>query len=75
VALAQTLNAAHLPLTDQLRKLLGLPPATSSLPGGAPGTPATGPNQPGVPGLGGGSSPGDLLPIDPTLGGILRGKS
>jgi phospholipid/cholesterol/gamma-HCH transport system substrate-binding protein len=70
VALAQTLNAAHLPLTDQLRKLLGLPPATSSLPGGAPGTPGT---APGVPGLGGGSSAGDLLPVDPTLGGLLRG--
>jgi phospholipid/cholesterol/gamma-HCH transport system substrate-binding protein len=71
VALAQTLNAAHLPLTDQLRKLLGLPPAASSSPGGAPGTPGAGP---GVPGLPGASSPGDLLPVDPTLGGILRGK-
>ena len=31
-ALAQTLNANHLPLTDQLRKLLGLPAATPPAP-------------------------------------------
>jgi phospholipid/cholesterol/gamma-HCH transport system substrate-binding protein len=70
VALAQTLNAQHLPLTDELRKLLGLPPVTSSS-GGTPGTPGTAPG-PGVPGLPSGGS-GDLLPNDPTLGGILRG--
>jgi phospholipid/cholesterol/gamma-HCH transport system substrate-binding protein len=72
VALAQTLNAAHLPLTNELRKLLGLPPVPTSSPGGAPGTPGAASSQPGVPGLPGGST-GDLLPGDPTLGGILRG--
>ncbi|OLB77065.1 MAG: hypothetical protein AUI14_17080 [Actinobacteria bacterium 13_2_20CM_2_71_6] len=63
-ALAQTLNAAHLPLSNQLRKLLGLPlapaPAGGTSPG-APGGPA--PGAPGTPGQSG----------DPTLGGILRG--
>jgi virulence factor Mce-like protein len=69
VALAQSLNASKLPLSNQLRKLLGLPPA-SSPPGGAPpGTPGTGP--PGVPGTPGAGSPGTSG--DPTLGGILRG--
>jgi phospholipid/cholesterol/gamma-HCH transport system substrate-binding protein len=58
-ALARTLNAKHLPLTDQLRKLLGLPP-------GVPGAPAA-PALPGVPGI-----PGDAgQSRDPTLGGIL----
>jgi phospholipid/cholesterol/gamma-HCH transport system substrate-binding protein len=71
VALAQTLNARHLPLTDQLRKLLGLPPVKTSSPGGTPGTPGTAPGS-GVPGLPAGGS-GDVLPNDPTLGGILRG--
>ncbi|PWU44567.1 mammalian cell entry protein [Micromonospora globispora] len=65
-ALAQTLHARGLPLTDQLRKLLKLPP----------GAPATGGSSPGV------SSPGAPAPApapggststsDPTLGGILR---
>jgi phospholipid/cholesterol/gamma-HCH transport system substrate-binding protein len=67
VALAETLNASHLPLPDQLRKLLGLPAGHSSLPaGGTPGTPGQGPapSGPGVPGdLSGG--------IDRTLNGIL----
>jgi phospholipid/cholesterol/gamma-HCH transport system substrate-binding protein len=71
VALAQTLNAQHLPLTDELRKLLGLPPGKSSSPGGASGTPGAA-QGPGVPGLPAGGS-GDVLPNDPTLGGILRG--
>ncbi len=71
VALAQTLNAQHLPLTDQLRKLLGLPPVNSSSPGGTPGTPGSASGS-GVPGLPGNGS-GDLLPNDPTLGGILGG--
>jgi phospholipid/cholesterol/gamma-HCH transport system substrate-binding protein len=67
-ALARTLNADHLPLTDQLRKLLGMPPASSS-PGGT-GTPGSASNATagsGVPdsGSGAGSS-------DPTLGGILK---
>ncbi|GAA5199047.1 MCE family protein [Rugosimonospora acidiphila] len=86
VALAQTLNAAHLPLTDQLRKLLGLPPGPTSSPGGAPGTPDSGSSgSTGVPGSSGGpgapgasASPGvpgqpeDVAPGDPTLGGILK---
>jgi len=71
VALAQTLGAGHLPLTDQLRRLLGLPgtPAVPGVPGlpGAPGLPA----PPGLPGLLGGA-PGQSS--DPTLGGILRGN-
>jgi len=67
-ALAQSLNAGKLPLTNQLRKLLGLPPAPSSPGGSPPGTPGT--SQPGVPGPGSGS-PGTSG--DPTLGGILRG--
>ncbi|WP_221623208.1 MCE family protein [Micromonospora globispora] len=68
-ALAQTLHARGLPLTDQLRKLLKLPP----------GAPATGGSSPGV------SSPGAPAPApapggspstsDPTLGGILRGPA
>ncbi|PWU48959.1 mammalian cell entry protein [Micromonospora globispora] len=68
-ALAQTLHARGLPLTDQLRKLLKLPP----------GAPATGGSSPGV------SSPGAPIPdpapggststSDPTLGGILRGPA
>jgi virulence factor Mce-like protein len=69
-ALAQTLNAGKLPLTNELRKLLGLPPGTS-LPGGTqPGTPGTGP--PGVPGSPSTGVPGTQSG-DPTLGGILRG--
>ena len=69
--LAQTLNAKHLPLPDQLRKLLGLPaaapkpgsPATSSPGTGSPApTPATPPG-----------APGPEASIDRTLGGILRG--
>ena len=63
-ALAQTLNAGKLPLPDQLRKLLGLPPVSSSPGGTPPGTPGSG--QPGVPGTPPPSS-------DPTLGGILGG--
>ncbi|MEV0155191.1 MCE family protein [Micromonospora sp. NPDC050686] len=71
-ALAQTLRQRGLPLTDQLRKLLKLPP----------GTPATGTAPPGNPPI---SSPGGPVPDvvpggpttnpDPTLGGILRGVS
>ncbi|SCG40521.1 MCE family protein [Micromonospora coxensis] len=69
-ALAQTLHARGLPLTDQLRKLLKLPP----------GAPATGGSPPDDPSI---SSPGASIPdpapggsgitSDPTLGGILRG--
>jgi phospholipid/cholesterol/gamma-HCH transport system substrate-binding protein len=70
-ALAQTLNAGKLPMTDQLRRLLGLPPGTAPAGTGSPpaGGPAVSPAVPGVPATGG------LLANDPTLGGILRSKS
>lgn len=71
-ALAQTLHANGLPMTDQLRKLIKLPP----------GAPATGGSTPGNPPV---SSPGAPIPNqapggpsstnDPTLGGILRGPA
>jgi phospholipid/cholesterol/gamma-HCH transport system substrate-binding protein len=64
-ALAHTLSVDHLPLTDQLRKLLGLKP-TSSSPGNAP---LPGGVLPGLPGAS--SAPGDGS-SDPTLGGILK---
>ena len=67
-ALAQSLGAGKLPLPNQLRKLLGLPPAPSSPGGTPPGTPGAG--QPGVPGSPGSGSPSSS---DPTLGGILGG--
>jgi phospholipid/cholesterol/gamma-HCH transport system substrate-binding protein len=70
VALAQTLAAARLPLTDQLRRLLGLPPGTAP-PGRVPPDTSNAPGVPGVPGAPG--MPGGNLPNDPTLGGILRG--
>ncbi len=70
VALAQTLNAAHLPLTDQLRKLLGLPPASTSSSGGAPGTPGSSGGTAGSPGVPG--QPEDVTPPDLSLGGILK---
>jgi phospholipid/cholesterol/gamma-HCH transport system substrate-binding protein len=87
IALAQTLNARQLPLTDQLRRLLGLPPGTppsGTVPLGAPppaGSPAEpgGPGGQGVPGgsfngtLPAGVLPSDALPNDPTMAGILRG--
>jgi hypothetical protein len=72
VALAQTLGAKGLPLTDQLRRLLGLPAG----PGGGPGTvPEAGSRQPAVPdGPGLPQLPADVAgAIDRTLGGILRG--
>ena len=59
-ALAQSLNASRLPLPNQLRKLLGLPP-----------TPTPGGNPPGAPGTGVPGAPGPSG--DPTLGGILGG--
>ncbi|MFI6266563.1 MCE family protein [Micromonospora sp. NPDC051006] len=68
-ALAQTLHARGLPMTDQLRKLLKLPP-------GAPKGP-TPPVTPPVPSSGGpgpdGAPGGPDLTRDLTLGGILRG--
>jgi phospholipid/cholesterol/gamma-HCH transport system substrate-binding protein len=56
-ALAQTLQAKKLPMTDQLRKLLKLPPAPSSK---AAPPPAPTPDEPAT-------------TVDNTLGGILRG--
>jgi phospholipid/cholesterol/gamma-HCH transport system substrate-binding protein len=76
-ALAQTLNARGLPLTDQLRRLLGLPagspggPGTSAQPGAATG-PGAVPGVPGLPQLPADTGSG---PLDGTLGGILRGTS
>jgi len=71
-ALAQTLNANHLPLTDQLRKLLGLPiPPAGTVPSAPtqPASPAPVPLLPQVPGA------VDTVSgtVDRTLGGILRG--
>jgi phospholipid/cholesterol/gamma-HCH transport system substrate-binding protein len=62
MALARTLKADDLPLTNQLRKLLGLAPVPSS--STPPGT-----TSPGLPGPLGSSSGGTSS--DPTLGGIL----
>ncbi|GII25423.1 ABC transporter substrate-binding protein [Planosporangium mesophilum] len=68
-ALAQTLNAKKLPMPDQLRRLLGLP-AGSAPPATVPANgSAVTPAVPGLPATGG------LLANDPTLGGILRGRS
>jgi phospholipid/cholesterol/gamma-HCH transport system substrate-binding protein len=76
IALAQTLHARGLQLSDQLRRLLGLPagstggPGTGTQPGAATG-PGMAPGVPGPPHLPeGGGVTGD---IDRTLGGILRG--
>ncbi|MBY8874891.1 MCE family protein [Micromonospora sp. PLK6-60] len=71
-ALAQTLRQCGLPLTDQLRKLLKLPPGTPATGTAPPGNPRiSSPGEPvsdGVPG-------GPTTTADPTLGGILRGVS
>jgi virulence factor Mce-like protein len=69
-ALAQTLNAKGLPMTNQLRKLLGLPAAA---PPAAKGTSAAaGPPTPAQPAASGVPQlPG--VPRDLTVGGILRG--
>jgi phospholipid/cholesterol/gamma-HCH transport system substrate-binding protein len=72
VALAQTLNARNLPMTDQLRSLLGLPPGTSPPAPVPPGT-ATRPGTPEGPSTAVGV-PGGSISSDPTLAGILRGK-
>jgi phospholipid/cholesterol/gamma-HCH transport system substrate-binding protein len=75
IALAQTLNAKGLPLTDQLRRLLGLAgTGASTAPGrAAPGGPApaqpANPVGPALPQL-----PAEVTgPIDRTLNGILGG--
>jgi phospholipid/cholesterol/gamma-HCH transport system substrate-binding protein len=78
LALAQTLNARGLPLTDQLRRLLGLPAGSSGGPGTIPQPgAATGPGAvagvPGLPQLP--ADAGDSGATDRTLGGILRGTS
>jgi phospholipid/cholesterol/gamma-HCH transport system substrate-binding protein len=65
LALAQTLGAKHLPMTNQLRRLLGLPAGTPAS-AGSPVVPGGPSGELGVP-AGSSSS-------DPTLAGILRGK-
>ncbi|MFB9237561.1 MCE family protein [Plantactinospora siamensis] len=78
VQLARTLQARKLPLTDQLRTLLKLPPnpAPAGPAGPGPVTPAPagtgGPSAP-VDGAGAPAPPGGST-WDPTLGGILRGR-
>ncbi|MEU5948458.1 MCE family protein [Micromonospora sp. NPDC047465] len=71
-ALAQALHARKLPMTDQLRKLLKLPPGapvTGQVPPGSPPSPA-----PGAPVIHPAPGGPDLAP-DLTLGGILRGPA
>lgn len=69
-ALAQTLRAKGLPLTDQLRKLLKLPPGAPAAGGSPPGS-ISSPGAPTADEAPGGST----LTSDPTLGGILRGPA
>jgi phospholipid/cholesterol/gamma-HCH transport system substrate-binding protein len=64
--LARLLLARGLPLTNELRKLIGQPPST------APGTTSPAAGGSTVPGAGG-ALPGVLGGVDNTLGGILRG--
>ncbi|HEX6970190.1 MAG TPA: MCE family protein [Micromonosporaceae bacterium] len=66
--LARLLQQRKLPLTDELRRLLDLPPAPAAGSGATPNTPAT----PRPPELADGLSD---QPRDLTLGGILRGGS
>lgn len=72
--LAQTLNLKRLPLPEELRKLLNLPPtadsgqgpsATGSTPSGA--SPSPTPTGPAA------GAPGPEASLDRTVGGILRG--
>jgi phospholipid/cholesterol/gamma-HCH transport system substrate-binding protein len=65
VDLARLLAARGLPLTNELRTLIGLVPVASP--------PATAPPGGAVPGSGGGAVPGVLETTDRTLGGILGG--
>lgn len=69
-ALAQTLHARGLPLTDQLRKLLKLPPGAPAAGGSPPGS-VSSPGAPTADVAPGGST----ITSDPTLGGILRGPA
>jgi phospholipid/cholesterol/gamma-HCH transport system substrate-binding protein len=64
LALAQTLNAKRLPMTNQLRKLLKLPPGAAPAGPARPLPPADPPSS--APG-------GPSVNSDPTLAGILRG--
>ncbi|MFE9689488.1 MCE family protein [Micromonospora sp. NPDC005806] len=69
-ALAQTLHSRGLPLTDQLRKLLKLPPGAPTAGGSPPGSVSS----PGAPTAD--EAPGGATTTsDPTLGGILRGPA
>jgi phospholipid/cholesterol/gamma-HCH transport system substrate-binding protein len=65
VDLARLLAARGLPLTNELRTLIGLVPVAGPPAAAAPGG--------AVPGSGGGAVPGVPESTDPTLGGILRG--
>lgn len=69
MALAQTLHQRGLPMTDQLRKLLKLPPGAPAIGGSSPGPPISSPGAPIPDQAPGGSG----ITSDPTLGGILRG--
>ncbi|MEU5790473.1 MCE family protein [Micromonospora purpureochromogenes] len=69
LALAQTLHSRGLPMTDQLRKLLKLPPGAPEIGGSSPGPPISSPGAP-IPDQAPG---GSTITSDPTLGGILRG--
>jgi phospholipid/cholesterol/gamma-HCH transport system substrate-binding protein len=66
LALAQTLNAKQLPMTNQLRKLIKLPPGAAPPAGPANPAPDTTAARPAAPG-------GPTVTSDPTLAGILRG--
>ncbi|MET7804610.1 MCE family protein [Micromonospora chersina] len=68
--LAQTLRQRGLPLTDQLRKLLKLPPGAPAGSGSSPGS-ISSPGAPTADQAPGGST----ILSDPTLGGILRGPA
>ena len=71
-ALAQTLHANGLPMTDQLRKLIKLPPGAPATGGFTPGNPPI--SSPGAPAPN--QAPGGVSSTnDPTLGGILRGPA
>jgi phospholipid/cholesterol/gamma-HCH transport system substrate-binding protein len=67
--LAKLLAARGLPLTNELRKLIGLAPVAAGSGGTAAGTTPSGGAVPGS----GGAVPGVLDATDRTLGGILRG--